>query len=96
MDVCKVYVIDTKFPSDYTVSGEGNFLKLLYYDYHGNSRGHVSFVHHEYTDYWERGVPIVHVANNLRIRSDEVKEKPGKFVTVFLPNNVVVKMLMNY
>lgn len=86
MDVCKVFVVDTKFPSNYTVSGEGNFLK--YYDYHNNSLGHVPFVHHEYADYWERGVPIIHVANNLKFRKDGAEIIPGKFVTVFLPSNV--------
>lgn len=88
MDVCKVYIADGNFPSDYTISGEGDFLKLLYYDYHANLFGHISFVHHEYTDYWERGVPIIHVANNLKISSDGVSKFPGKFVTVFLPRSV--------
>lgn len=33
MDISKVYVLDSKFPSEYTVSAEGDFLELIYYDY---------------------------------------------------------------
>ncbi len=88
MDVCQVYFVDSKCPSSYTVSADGNLLKLLYYDYHTNAFGHVDFVHHEYADYWEQGVPVIHVTNNLSFRKGEVKEGFGKFITVFLPNNV--------
>lgn len=88
MDVCEVYVIDKNAPSRSTVSAEGDFLKLLYYDYHSNPFSHVSFVHHDYINCWERGIPIIHVANHLKFFKNAVETVPGKYVTVFLPNNV--------
>lgn len=87
MDISKVYVLDSDFPSEYSVSAEGDFLKLIYCDYH-NGFWHVPFVHHEYTEYWEEGIPIIHVTNNIKFRNDTVEEVPGKYVTVFLPSNV--------
>lgn len=87
MDISKVYVLDSKFPSEYTVSAEGDFLELIYYDY---QRGfwHVPFVHHEYTEYWEKGIPIIHATNNIKFRNGAAMEVPGKYVTVFLPNSI--------
>ena len=87
MDVCKVYIVDSTSPSNFTVSAEGDFFKLFYQDYHGVF-SHVPFVHHEYTDYWERGVPVIHVTNNYKERDGRVIEIPGKNLTVFLPNTV--------
>lgn len=87
MDICKVYIVDSRFPSNFTVNAEGGFFKLLYDDYHGIF-SHIPFVHHEYTDYWERGVPVIHVTNNFKIRDGLVDKIPGRNLTVFLPNSV--------
>lgn len=88
MIVCEVHVVDSKSPSQFTVDAEGDFLSFLYNDYHSHPFSHVSFVHHEYTNYWERGIPVIHIANKLNIRGDSAEIIPGKYVTVFLPNNV--------
>ena len=60
---------------------------MFYDDYHGIF-SHIPFVHHEYTDYWERGVPVIHVTNNFKIRDGLVDKIPGRNLTVFLPNSV--------
>lgn len=87
MDICKVYIVDSRFPSNFTVNAEGGFFKLFYDDYHGIF-SHIPFVHHEYTDYWERGVPVIHVTNNFKVRDGHVDKIPGRNLTVFLPNSV--------
>ena len=87
MDICKVYIVDSRFPSNFTVNAEGGLFKLLYDDYHGIF-SHIPFVHHEYTDYWERGVPVIHVTNNFKVRDGHVDKIPGRNLTVFLPNSV--------
>lgn len=87
MDICKVYIVDSRFPSNFTVNAEGRLFKLLYDGYHGIF-SHIPFVHHEYTDYWERGVPVIHVTNNFKVRDGHVDKIPGRNLTVFLPNSV--------
>ena len=87
MDICKVYIVDSRFPSNFTVNAEGGLFKLLYDDYHGIF-SHIPFVHHEYTDYWERGVPVIHVTNSFKVRDGHVDKIPGRNLTVFLPNSV--------
>lgn len=87
MDICKVYIVDSRFPSNFTVNAEGGLFKLLYDDYHGIF-SHIPFVHHEYTDYWERGVPVIHVTNNFKVCDGHVDKIPGRNLTVFLPNSV--------
>lgn len=87
MDICKVYIVDSRFPSNFTVNAEGGLFKLFYDDYHGIF-SHIPFVHHEYTDYWERGIPVIHVTNNFKIRDGCVDKIPGRNLTVFLPNSV--------
>lgn len=87
MDICKVYIVDSRFPSNFTVNAEGGLFILLYDDYHGIF-SHIPFVHHEYTDYWERGVPVIHVTNNFKVRDGHVDKIPGRNLTVFLPNSV--------
>lgn len=87
MDICKVYIVDSRFPSNFTVNAEGRLFKLLYDGYHGIF-SHIPFVHHEYTDYWERGVPVIHVTNNFKVCDGHVDKIPGRNLTVFLPNSV--------
>ena len=87
MDICKVYIVDSRFPSNFTVNAEGRLFKLLYDGYHGIF-SHIPFVHHEYADYWERGVPVIHVTNNFKVRDGHVDKIPGRNLTVFLPNSV--------
>ena len=87
MDICKVYIVDSRFPSNFTVNADGGLFQLFYDDYHGIF-SHIPFVHHEYTDYWERGVPVIHVTNNFKIRDGLVDKIPGRNLTVFLPNSV--------
>lgn len=87
MDISKVFVLDSKFPSDYVVSAEGDFLKLLYYDY-TQDFGQVSFVNHDYKDYWERGVPVVHLTDHNVFPNNSPKKNTSKVLTVFLPDTV--------
>ena len=87
MDICKVYIVDSRFPSNFTVNADGGLFQLFYDDYHGIF-SHIPFVHHEYTDYWERGVPVIHVTNNFKVRDGHVDKIPGRNLTVFLPNSV--------
>ena len=87
MDICKVYIVDSTFPSNFMISAEGELFKLLYQDYHGVF-SHIPFVHQEYTDYWERGIPVIHVTNDFKERNGHVDMIPGKNLTVFLPNSV--------
>ena len=49
MDICKVYIVDSRFPSNFTVNADGGLFQLFYDDYHGIF-SHIPFVHHEYTD----------------------------------------------
>lgn len=87
MDICKVYIVDSMCPSNFMISAEGELFKLLYQDYHGVF-SHIPFVHQEYTDYWERGIPVIHVTNDFKERNGHVDMIPGKNLTVFLPNSV--------
>ena len=87
MDICKVYIVDSTCPSNFMISAEGELFKLLYQDYHGVF-SHIPFVHQEYTDYWERGIPVIHVTNDFKERNGHVDMIPGKNLTVFLPNSV--------
>lgn len=87
MEISRIYIVDSKYPSSFSISGDGELISDILQEYCGVF-SHVPFVHHEYIDYWERGIPIIHVTNNIKVRNGYAEEIPGKYLTVFLPRNV--------
>lgn len=87
MEISRIYIVDSKYPSSFSISGDGELISDILQEYCGVF-SHVPFVHHEYTDYWEQGIPIIHVTNNIKVRDDYAEEIPGKYLTVFLPQSI--------
>lgn len=80
MEIEKVYFVDSDSPSSFVPSGRENYLKIINQEY-DSSFSHIPFIYHEYSSYWDKGVPIIHITNHANLHT----------ITVFLPQLVSSK-----
>lgn len=93
-----VYVLDSSNFHSYSIDVDGSSFWSITQDYLSEN-SHISFVHDKYVDYWNKGIPIVHVISQVRKRGRSITMLSNKNVTVFLPKNVSfdnARCLMNY
>lgn len=93
MDISKVYVIDSTNFQEVSVASKKDArcedVMHLFSQYHG-STSHIPFVHHIYSDYWEKGIPIIQLTNEIDENLFEVFNEGPQYLTVFLPASVTI------
>ena len=82
-----VYVLDSSNPHSYSIDVDDSSFWNTTQEYLSEN-SHIPFVHEKYVDYWNKGIPIVHVVGQVRKRGRSITTLSKKNVTVFLPRNV--------
>ena len=93
MEVSKVYVIDStnfhEIPIESKEDANQKDIMRLFSQYH-NAYSHIPFVHHIYSNYWDKGIPIIQLTNMIDEGFSEVFNEGPQYLTVFLPAFVTV------
>ena len=93
MEVSKVYVIDStnfhEIPIESKEDANQKDIMRLFSQYH-NAYSHIPFVHHIYSNYWDKGIPIIQLTNMIDEKFSEVFNEGPQYLTVFLTAFVTV------
>lgn len=93
MDISKVYIIDSTNFQEISVASKKDArpedVLHLFSQYH-SSTSHIPFVHHIYSNYWDKGIPIIQLTNEIDENFYEVFNEGPQYLTVFLPASATV------
>ncbi len=94
MKLCDIYTIDSKDLKETSVDllptnsiATNSYLLDKYLGEHC----HVPFIHEEYQDYWEKGIPIIHVTKGILDTFGQFFDSGITYLSVYMPNTVTLE-----